>query len=267
LLPGKLVRQARRPDGSLYLAPRDYQHPVLSAFRAAGAVPWVAFPVFRYWELEEPRGTVIPYSDGRPALLERPLGAGRVMTLTTPVSDDPNRNPWNLLPVGEAWPFLILANQLMSYLVGSTDEDLNYSAGQTAVLPIDAESRRPNYLLSAPGGLKFPLSADLRQRQLVVTSTDQVGNYRVQAGGQESGFDRGFSVNLAPQQTELDRIHDEELAEVLGPLSFRTARTRDEIERDISTARVGRELFAPLIFLVAVFLAMEHLVANRFYKE
>ena len=33
LLPGKLLRQVRRPDGDLYLAPRDYQHPILAAFR------------------------------------------------------------------------------------------------------------------------------------------------------------------------------------------------------------------------------------------
>ena len=53
LLPGKLLRQARRPDGDLHLAPRDYQHPILAAFRGqAGAIPWEAFPVFRYWELD-----------------------------------------------------------------------------------------------------------------------------------------------------------------------------------------------------------------------
>ena len=54
LLPGKLLRQARRPDGGLHLAPRDYQHPILGGdLRGhAGAIPWDAFPVFRYWELE-----------------------------------------------------------------------------------------------------------------------------------------------------------------------------------------------------------------------
>ena len=97
LLPGKLLRQARRPDGDLYLAPRDFQHPILAAFRGqAGAIPWEMFPVFRYWELEQLAkgvGVVLPYSDGRPALLERPVGQGRVLTMTTPVSDRPSREP------------------------------------------------------------------------------------------------------------------------------------------------------------------------------
>ena len=59
LLPGKLLRQARRPDGDLRLAPRDYQHPILAAFRGqADAIPWEAFPVFRYWELEDSQSPV-----------------------------------------------------------------------------------------------------------------------------------------------------------------------------------------------------------------
>ncbi len=268
LLPGKLLRQARRPDGDLHLAPRDYQHPILSAFRSiSGAVPWIDFPVFRYWELEKPVGAVLLLSDGRPALLERPLGAGRVLTMTTPVSDDPNRKAWNLLPAGEAWPFLILVNEMMSYLVGSGDQQLNYSAGQTAVLQMDSGTRYRSYLLTAPGGMKSPLSVDVGRHQLVITATDQVGNYRVQAGGTVSGVDRGFSVNLAPGQTELQRIDQKELAEVFGPLEYRVARTRDEIERSVSTSRVGRELFGPLILLVGVLLALEYVVANRFYRE
>ena len=267
LLPGKLLRQARRPDGDLYLAPRDYQHPVLSAFRSgAGSIPWAMFPVFRYWELEEPTGAVFSYSDGRPALLERPLGAGRVLTLTTPVSDRPDEKPWNLLPFGEAWPFGMLSHQMMLYLVGSSEQDLNYTAGQTAVLQLDADGRRRNFLLTTPGELKFPLSADPQRRVLVITGTDEVGNYRVQAGGRDSGVDRGFSVNLAPQQTELERAGEEQLAEVFGPLEYRVARTREEIERDISTGRVGRELFSPIILLVVIVLALEHFVANRFYR-
>ena len=267
LLPGKLLRQARRPDGDLYLAPRDYQHPALSAFRSgAGSIPWAVFPVFRYWELEDPAGAVFSYSDGRPAMLERPLGAGRVLTLTTPASDRPDQKPWNLLPFGEAWPFGMLSHQMMLYLVGSSEQDLNYTAGQTAVLQLDSDSRRRNFLLTTPGELKFPLSADPQRRVLLITGTDEVGNYRIQAGGRDSGVDRGFSVNLAPQQTELERAGKEQLAEVFGPLEYRIARTREEIERDISTGRVGRELFSPIILLVVIVLALEHFVANRFYR-
>jgi len=273
LLPGRLLRQARRPDGDCYLAPDSYQHPVLAAFgEVAGSVPWRAMPVFRYWEIEPDGsgvGAVVRFSDGRPALLERPTGDGRVLTMTTPVSDDPNQDPWNLLPVGagtEPWPFVVLVNKMAGYLVGAQSRRLNYEVGQPAVLPLETHSRRQTYLLLAPDGLSFPLSADLKRQVLTVTSTEQPGNYRVRAGG-TSGVDRGFSVNLAPEQTQLDRLTEEQQEQTLGPLDCRVVRTREEIDRDVSMGRVGRELFPALILLLAVILATESLVANRFYRE
>ena len=54
---------------------------------APAEIPWDDAPVYRYWELEPPPagvGVVLPYLDGRPALLERPVGNGRVLTMTTP---------------------------------------------------------------------------------------------------------------------------------------------------------------------------------------
>jgi len=271
VLPAKLIQQARRPDGDCALAPQQYQHPVLAPFHSmAGSIPWNAFPVMRYWQLDTLAsgvGVILPYSDGRPALLERTIGRGRVLTMTTPLSEPPNRDAWNLLPVGEAWPYLILTNQIALYLVGSSEEQLNYYAGQTAVLHLAPESQQSTYLLTAPGDVKFPLSADLGRHMLAITATDQAGNYRVRAGGRESGFDRGFSVNFIPEQTRLDRISQEELSKIFGPAPYRTARTRDQINRDVALGRVGRELFPGLIAALAIVLALEHLVANRFYRE
>ena len=270
LLPGKLARQVKRPDGDLCLAPHDFQHPILAVFRdRAGSIPWDAFPVFRYWafgEIKRGVGIVLPYNDGGPALFERPIGKGRSLTMTTPVSDRPNRSPWNLLPVDECWPFLILMNQAAVYLVGGNDQQWNYLAGQTVVVRLDEASRRRSYMLYAPDNLTTPYSADLNRRDLIVTTTDRVGNYRLRAGG-DGGVDLGFSVNYAPEQIRLDRLTDTELSAIFSPMKFQLARTREQIDRDISTGRVGRELFPPLILLVALVLALEMLVSNRFYKE
>jgi hypothetical protein len=209
----------------------------------------------------------VRYTDNRPALLEKPLGAGRVLTTTTPVSDSPNDNPWNLLPVGEAWPFGILVHQMMFYLAGSSEQQFNYVAGQTAVLQIPRDSPYKEYLITAPDGLKFPQPADADRHELSITSTDQVGNYRAEAGGRESGVARGFSVNLALRQTDLTRAPKEKLGTIFGKADYRIARTKDDIERDISSGRVGRKLFGPLIVLLVIVLALEQLVANRFYRE
>jgi len=274
LLAGKLVRQARRPDGDVHLAPQRFQHPMLAEFRdLAGSIPWQGMPVFRYWQLDDPGpgvDVVVRFNDGQPAILERPLGKGRVLTMTTPVSDDPNRRPWNLLPAGESWPFFILANEMAAYLVGSSDRQLNYFAGQTATLRLDPDESFPSYVLTAldaPDEVDARLTPDLREHVLTITSTDKVGNYRVRAGGSTSGVALGFSVNLAPEQTRLDRLSEEELSELFGDVPYRIARDRNQLEGDRRRQRVGRELFGLLILLMAVALGIEHVLANRFYRD
>ena len=272
LLPGKLSVQVPWRDGDNFLAPANYQHPILKAFaQRATSTPWNAFPVYRYWQLIEPpagAATVVPFSDGGPAMVERPVGSGRVLVMTTPISDRASRDAWNLLPVGAVtrpWPFVILANQTMTYLVGGGQQQLNYFAGQTVVLPLDEQTRRHTLVMSAPDGSKTVLTPD--KHDLTISAVEQVGNYQVQGGGRDAESDLGFSVNLSRQQTELDRIDEQRLNELFGPYKFRLARTTDQIDRNISIGRVGRELFPVLILLVAAILAVEYVVSNRFYQE
>ena len=134
-----------REDGDTYLRAQNYQHPILKPFASfATRMPWSKFPVFRYWlidELASDAGTVIAYNDGRPALLERTIrsgqAAGHVLMTSTPFSDlVSRRDAWNWLPNSgqmRGWPFVILANEIVSYLVGSGEQRLNYFAGGNAV--------------------------------------------------------------------------------------------------------------------------------------
>ena len=134
-----------REEGDTYLSPQNYQHPVLKPFAPyATRTPWNKLPVFRYWRIDDlapDAGTVIAYNDGRPALLERTLragqAAGHVLVMSTPFSDRiSRRDAWNWLPgSGEsgAWPFVVLANQVASFLVGSGEQQLNYFAGANSV--------------------------------------------------------------------------------------------------------------------------------------
>ena len=166
-----------------------------SAARPA-AIPWEAFPVFRYWQLDDRRRAwawSCPTTTAGPPCWNGPSARDAPLTMTTPVSDRArSQNPWNLLPVGDgAWPFVILANQMVAYLVGGGEQHWNYFAGQTAVVPLGAAAQRRDYLLSTPGKLSFPLPADLKRHEVAVTATDQVGNYRLQAGGSER---RGFRL-------------------------------------------------------------------------
>jgi hypothetical protein len=270
VLPGKMVRQAKAP-GDVYLKPGLSSHPMLDAFRAIDqTVPWELAPVLRYWQLKEPAddaSVIVRFSDGSPAILERPLGAGRVVAMTTPISDLPGNEAWNDLPRGAVWPFVMLVNGMASYLAGSLDQALNYSAGETVVLRLGPKRAHRSYAMSAPGDFEVRLTPDLAQNTLIVTSTDAVGNYRVAAGGAEDAYRGGFSVNLASEQTDLARTDENHLEDVFGKTPFRIASQRSELEGNVNRGRVGRELFPALMILLAFVLAAEHVLANRFYRE
>jgi len=281
LLPGRLDLQWRsgvRPDefdgrADLYLAPRPMEHEMLAAFRGIAAnVPWYQFPVFRHWSFE--RGeliagaeTIVSFSNGQPAIVAHTLGAGRVLVMTTPISDPARpagREPWNWLPTGfEPWPYLMLINETMLYLAGSGDVDLNYESGQTAQLSERTTDEDRAYLLFTPGGGR-PTTVRSVDGRLRLPFTATPGAYRLKAV--DDGELRGFSVNLPPAASDLSRIETSRLDAVFGENGYKLARKQEEIVREQGQQRVGREFFPFLLVMVALIFGLEAVLANRFYR-
>ena len=260
------------PAGYVF-APADYQHPVLTKFRSLhSGVPWAEFPVNSHWQISDlvfGANTVIPYSNGQPALVERSVGKGRVMVFTTPIADDA-QDPelWNLLVVGsQSWPFFMLSNEMMLYLAGSGEERLNYSAGETVTIQLPEKQRQMIFSLRTPEGEEFPQAVDQKVGTVTMTTTNSAGNYLLRAGGSEGGVRIGFSVNVPAASTDLARLTNEEFLDLLGKKRIRLSRGKNEIERDVSLGRTGQELYPLLILLVAVVLGAEHLLANKFHRR
>ncbi|MFM8735481.1 MAG: BatA domain-containing protein [Pirellulales bacterium] len=280
VLGGEVVRVWRSREGN-YLAPATLDHPVLAAFRRVGdAVPWQDYPIARHWEFRaeaadnEAGGSdgeegsaaavVAAYRNGLPAIVERRIGSGTVMLVTTPVSQaasDPDA--WNTLATGfEPWPFVILANETLLHAIDTADSR-NVLAGMPAMLHIERRDV-PAAFVSTPTGDDFPAAVDQKRGTITVTATQVPGNYAVRAGGEVGGIAKGFSVNLPPAATDFARVPDDTLATVLGA-GHRLARTEDELVRDVNLERVGTELFPWMILLAALAMAADWIVANRFY--
>ena len=278
VLGGKIERVWRSADRSNYLAPSSLDHPVLSAFRRVGdSVPWQDFPVFRHWEFKPtsvsgdvqdeellPAISFANYRNGLPALFERMLGKGRVVIVTTPISQsasDPQA--WNQLATGfEPWPFMMLANEILGYVV-ETPDSLNITAGEIARLRLQRHDL-PTATVRTPLGDTFPVAIDQQQGAIAVSATRQPGNYRIQSGGKTAGFVKGFSARLPKSATDFSRLTDNEATVLLG-VNRRIVRDVESLDRDVMNHRVGAELCSWIFFLAAVLLALDWWVSNRFY--
>lgn len=272
LLPGALEMQWRAGDKRTFIAPTDLQHPVLAAFRGTETSnPWVDFSVMKHWKFDklDPGVTVITnYNNRLPALLEKPLGRGKILCMTTPVSESPNdKDAWNFLVGFEPWPFVMLSNEMLLYLVGTADERFNYTAGEEVILQIPESQRGLTFTLTNPPGDVLSPNVNQVTGLLRTQATEFAGNYKLSAGGTEAGVTRGFSVNIPAALSDLTRLTDEELDARLGKGTYHLAKTKDEIDRTVSTARTGTELFPLLILLVAGLLGAEFVLSNKFYKR
>jgi len=146
--------------------------------------------------------------------------------------------------------------------VSSGESRLNYLAGETAQLVNDAKRDAEKYQLFAPEGEPQPITAV--DGQLTVRFTEQVGSYRLK-GDRDGPIVRGFAVNGHPHVSQLERVTIEQLDQILGVDRYELARGRNEIEFGVRKKRLGQEFFPLLIALVAIVLALEHVLANRFY--
>ena len=268
LLPGPLKRRSR---AETYFRPAGYRHGALNQLAEfAELIPWSQFPVFESWEFETlaPAALVVaPLADDRPGLVERRLGEGRVLTMVTPLSDKTNQSPWNLLPTGDdPWPFVLLMGNLADYMAGAGKTRCNFTAGEPASVLVSPGAAAGGYVLRIPSGEATRQPAPVGQTEIIVGATEVVGNYRLQAGGTAGRLDTGFSVNAQADTGRLERIEFDTIAADLGAERVQLATSRQELILGVDQGRIGREFYPYLIVLVAMALAAEQWVANRFYR-
>jgi len=268
VMPGSLSKQWRSGDRLWYLDPKQYQHQILSPFRDIGTtVPWRDFPVYRHWsfaELDQDANVVVRYNNGVPALVEQQIGRGNVLTFTSSISEDRDE-AWNQLLTGfDSWPFFVLSNQMAVYAVQGGSNRYNYTAGDLAVVEADGQYKTATHLLFTPSS-NDPQEVIPDAGQISIPFTRALGTYRVRPS--QGGPSTGFSVNLPPYATDMEKISEEELDEVLGARRYRLAKKKEQIVREQGKARLGVPLYPWMVIFVVVVFSLEHLFANRFYRS
>jgi hypothetical protein len=271
-LGGRLKQPARMAAGEGFLAPSSLNHPIFALYRGMStSVPWDRFPVYYYWPLDQLAGdtrVVAAYSDRKPAIAETSLGSGRVLLFTTPAAEPPQRpgqgQSWNELWSGEdAWPWFVLINESLRYVARLGEGRLNYLAGETVVLQNDEQRHPASYQAFTPNGEVQTIAA--RDDMVTIRFNDRPGTYRLR-GNADGPVVRGFSSNLPTSATDLARLPAPELDALLRKDRYQLARNREEIHRVVGQQRVGQEMYPYVVLLLAAALALEQVLANRFYR-
>jgi hypothetical protein len=240
-------------------------------------------PVYRYWPIKpagEGTRTLLSYSDGAPALLERTFKGpktGRVLLWTTPFSRRPdvggelakNLNAWSELTSPEYWPFLVLMYNTVPYLAGASNEQFNFEAGENVLLRLEPTARFTKFLVTGPDPKSKPrLVPSPSNDFLEVIEPPELGIWSVNAIAADNRTTRmGFSVNVPGKESKFDPLKTEDLDAIFGKDNYKLAEDVQTLEKIVTIGRMGHEIFPWLMFLILIVVTLENFLANTFYKQ
>jgi hypothetical protein len=239
----------------------DAKHPLVEALRSEG-VDLGRASVQKAVFLEASAGAavsrILNFGNDLPALVERKVGAGRVLLFTTTVDRE-----WTNLPITTA--FLPLMQLTARYLAGRMEEDprLDTLVGRPVEFAIPADSKRVR--ITNPDGVakEFDAAGWRPSQKLRFTDTWEAGAYEIALLGMPRGEERrGFAVNLdAETESNLQKVSRKELA----AFGARLVGVREADEVSMGYLEFGAEhgLWPPLLAGLVFLLTAECLLARR----
>src|SRR5262249_10193939 len=189
-----------------------------------------------------------------------------VLLVTTKLDGDEKWN--NYLDTVTSF-YLALAWRTCGYLAGDAEEtNLNFLSGQLVTVPLPLQPRFPNYTLRGPGltGTQAILTRRDEQGELEVPQAVTPGTYDVI--DPKNNATAQFSVNVPPEESQLARVPAERVEELFGAGSVVPVDRRTNL-REALQNRWGQpvELLPWLLIVVLLALAVENLLANKFYRQ
>jgi hypothetical protein len=279
LLPAKLTGIHQAP-GPVYWSGFSARHPLTAPF-----LRWKqnADPDFehseirpfvtRYWEAEAPgpEAVIVTYDDKKksPALAEKLLDRGRVVLFTVPLGGDAVEgerrwhNYWEDSSFG-----LVLVDRVCRYLAGELAvHELNYLCGQMVQVMVPTPPEPP-YTLEGPNlaAAETNLRTPEADGRLPIPQAAAPGNYAILDGrGRRVA---GFSLNVRPEESVLERVPAEEIEAVLGKGSLLQVGRAVNLREALQGLRAPPlELLPYLMIGLLLLLPLESLLANRFYRR
>jgi hypothetical protein len=227
LLPGTVGTVVDRgTDRSASLTSLEYAHPIFELFRGPRSGDFAAARFYRYRPLQmtSAAGVLARYDDGAAALIEKPLGAGKVIVLTS-TSD----LFWNDLAVQPI--FLPFVHQVARYASSYADVRPWFTAGQVMEVgrtarqlgsngsgpsPAEKAADAGDYVAESPSGETIrPTAAD----DGYLVELEEQGFYTLRRVGAARTTAKTVAVNLDMSESDLSRLDPQELVAAVTPKS------------------------------------------------
>lgn len=194
-----------------------WSHPLVAGLQdpALGDLPQASFR--RFYELTPPAGSDVVASVGgrAPAIVERALGAGRVVVFNTTAND-----AWGDLPRRKS--FVPLVDRLLARLTGGgTGGRRSFDAGETVTLPLPGFPPGQPATVITPGGERLTpaVSAVGRRTVMRIDGLDTPGIYRVEGGAGQVAASQVFVVQAGRGDSTLTPVDPEALRKWWAPLA------------------------------------------------
>ena len=237
-----------------------YTHPALKLFNHVSLGGVQIHKRFRCAVDADDRDVTVAlrYADGDPAIIERRLGRGRVLMLTTTAD-----MAWNNLAARPV--YVPLLHELVAYLVRSSQARLNVSVGDTITRFLSAEELHRGLTITGPppDTIPWPVRPDGSGMMFTYGPVERAGTYRLDVGN-EAERRVFFTVNLRPEESRLERIGEQELRGLLDEVQPNIARGAADLKKLIVGAGKRRELWLPFVATVLGLLLIETLLARIF---
>jgi hypothetical protein len=218
--PAEVVERDRTTDSPVRFAPGDYAHPVIRPFAGNPESGLLTTEIDRYWRLKPPTdaaaNVVLSYSTGDPAIVERRVGDGRVLLVTTPLDD--TWSNWAL------WPsFVPIVHELTRAATAGRTASQAKLVGDPLIVSLPAEDFGRTVELRSPAGAVSELRKTARpDGTWTATATTETAGVYVMSFGTPAPSVQSFAVNVSPDEGRLQFIDGTALAQLVPDSAFRS---------------------------------------------
>jgi hypothetical protein len=296
-LPATLSEEAHgdasRDDQFTLLQDKNFEHPIAALWNDPASSGTLNVHFYRTFDLtplgDEKQGpervknaegveigrprTVLRFAAGeggqagRPAMIERTWGAGRVVLFASTAD-----TAWNDL-AAHANVFVPLVHRTLGWIVSRQDENLNVKVGQPFAWRADNRLIGKEALIARPGATTDDASAVEPRRiglngstpMLTYDDTGYAGAYHVKIAGDEP-LNLVFATQPDSAESLLDEIAPGQLDELGKVADVTRWQTTQNLAELIQKKRVGTELWKYLAFVALILATAETILAHFFSK-